>query len=120
MGLTYVEGRVKGVEGQEEETLRFLVDSGAYYSLLPLQTWQSLGLEPYREERFVLADGTAVTRNVSYCYMRLPQADGYTPVVLGEPGDDQALLGALTLETMGLLLNPFSRTLHPLQLPWRS
>ena len=118
MGLTYVEGHVRGDEGQEE-TLRFLVDSGAFYSLLPRQTWQSLGLEPYREERFVLADGTAVSRNVSYCYMQLPQAEGYTPVILGEPGDDQPLLGALTLETMGLLLNPFSRTLHPLQLPWR-
>lgn len=119
MGLTHVEGHVRGMEGQEE-TLWFLVDSGTYYSLLPLPTWQSLGLKPYREERFVLADGTAVSRDVSYCYMALPQGEGYTPVILGEPGDDQALLGALTLETMGLLLNPFSRTLHPLQLPWRS
>ena len=51
MGLTYVDGHVRGMEGQEE-TLRFLVDSGAYYSLLPVSTWQSLGLKPYREERF--------------------------------------------------------------------
>ena len=118
MGLTYVDGYVKG-DGGQEETLRFLVDSGAYYSLLPVETWQSLGLEAYREEQFVLADGTVVSRDVSYCYLTLPQAEGYTPVILGEPGDDQALLGALTLETMGLLLNPFSRTLHPMRLPWR-
>ena len=119
MGLTYLEGQVRGL-GEPEETLRFLVDSGVSYSLLPVETWQSLGLEPYREERFVLADGTLVTRNVSYCYMTLPQPEGYTLVVLGEPGNSQPLLGALTLEAMGLLLNPFSRTLHPLQLPWRS
>ena len=118
MGLTYVDGYVRGGEGQEE-TLRFLVDSGAYYSLLPAEAWQSLGLEPYREEQFILADGTVVSRDVSYCYLTLPQAEGYTPVILGEPGDDQALLGALTLENMGLLLNPFSRTLHPMRLPWR-
>jgi hypothetical protein len=34
-------------------------------------------------------------------------------VILGEPGDD-ALLGAVTLEVLGLVLNPFSRTLQPL------
>ena len=118
MGITFIEGQARGSEGQEE-VVNFLVDSGVAYSLLPIQVWQSLGLEPYREERFVLADGTAISRNVSYCYMTLPQAEGYTPIIMGEPGDDQALLGALTLENMGLLLNPFSRTLHPLQLPWR-
>lgn len=118
MGLTYIQGQVRGDEGQEA-TIEFLVDSGVAYSLLPSETWRSLGLEPYREERFVLADGTSVNRRVSYCHLALPQAHGYTPVILGEPGDDQALLGAVTLETMGLLLNPFSRTLHPLRLPWR-
>ncbi len=118
MGITFIEGQARGSEGQEE-VVNFLVDSGAAYSLLPIKVWQSLGLEPYREERFVLADGTAISRNVSYCYMTLPQAEGYTPIVMGEPGDDQALLGALTLENMGLLLNPFSRTLQPMRLLWR-
>ena len=68
----------------------------------------------------MLADGTAVSRSISFCYMVLPQGRGYSPVVLGEPGDDQALLGAVTLENLGLVLNPFSRTLHPMRLLWRS
>ena len=34
----------------------------------------------------------------------LPQGDGHTPVILGEPGDE-ALLGAVTLEILGLVLN---------------
>jgi len=119
MGLTFVEGQARGDEGQSE-TLEFLVDSGAQYSLLPSDTWQSLGLKPYRAERFILADGTTVSRSISYCYLALPQGEGYAPVVLGEPGDDQALLGVVTLENLGLMLNPFSRTLHPMRLLWRS
>ena len=119
MGLTFVQAQAQGSEGQEA-TLEFLVDSGAIYSLLPSGVWQSLGLRPYREERFVLADGSAVSRQISYCYLALPQGEGYSPVVLGEPGDDQALLGAVTLENLGLVLNPFSRTLHPMRLLWRS
>ena len=118
MGFTYVEGRAQGPDGREA-TVNFLVDSGAGYSLLPYQVWQSLGLEPTREEKFVLADGTVVTRNMSSCRLVLPQGADYSPVILGEPGDDQALLGVVTLEILGLMLNPFSRTLHHLRLLWR-
>lgn len=118
MGLTFVAGRAVGAQGREE-TVNFLVDSGAGYTLLPYAVWRSLGLEPTREERFRLADGTVVTRNLSRCYIILPQGEEYSPVVLGEESDDQALLGAVTLEIMGLMLNPFSRTLHPMRLLWR-
>ena len=118
MGLTYVEGQARGPEGQEG-TVSFLVDSGAVYSLLPHEVWQSLGLQATRGERFILADGTVVSRDISFFYLVIPQGEGYSPVVLGEPGDDQALLGAVTLENLGLVLNPFSRTLHPMRLLWR-
>ena len=37
------------------------------------------------------------------------------PVFLGER-NDAALLGVLTLEGMGLVLNPFERTLKPMRL----
>ncbi|PYS11939.1 MAG: aspartyl protease, partial [Acidobacteria bacterium] len=33
----------------------------------------------------------------------------------GEPGD-AALLGVVTLENLGLVFNPFTRTLHPMRL----
>ena len=114
MGLIYIEGRVSGAAGQET-TLEFLIDIGLSYSLIPDGEWQSLGLEAQREEQFRMIDGTLVSRSVSYCHIALPQAEGDTPVILGEPGDDQPLLGAVTLENMGLMLNPFSRTLHPLR-----
>ena len=118
MGLTFIDGRVLGSRGQEE-TVNFLVDSGAGYTLLPYPVWQSLGLEPTREETFRLADGTTVARSLSRCYIILPQGEEYTPVILGEETDDQALLGVVTLESMGLMLNPFSRTLHHMRLLWR-
>ena len=39
----------------------------------------------------------------------------HTPVVLGEEGD-QALLGVVTLEILGLVFNPFDRTLKPMRM----
>jgi hypothetical protein len=36
-------------------------------------------------------------------------------VILGE-ADDEALLGVVTLEILGFVLNPFNRTLQPARL----
>ena len=113
MGITYIDGRVRGPTGIEEQ-VRFLVDSGATYSLLPTPVWESIGLEATREQTFTLADGTTVVRRISTCYLVLPQGEDYSPVILGEPGD-AALLGVVTLEILGLLFHPFSRTLHPMR-----
>jgi len=114
VGLTYVEGVVTGLSGTSR-TVRFMVDSGAKYSLLPPADWRALGLVPKRRMTFVLADGTQIDRDVSECHIALPQGEGHTPVILGEAGDE-ALLGAVTLEILGFVLNPFSRTLQPARL----
>jgi len=110
MGLTYICGEVTGKK-KKSAKVKFLVDSGAMYTLLPDSVWHALGLKPKRSMTFTLADGTTVERNVSECYIRLPQGEGHTPVILGEPGDE-ALLGVVTLEILGLMLNPFKRTLE--------
>lgn len=113
MGITYIEGRVRGPAG--EETVRFLIDSGATYTVLPEEVWRRIGLVPMREHEFLLADGTVIKRKVSECYISLPQGEGRTPVVLGEE-DDHALLGVVTLEILGLVFNPFRRTLQPMRM----
>lgn len=115
MGITYIEGVVRGPTGKEAP-VRFLVDSGATYSLLPKPIWEALELVPRREMEFLLADGTVVRRRVAEGYIVMPQGEGHTPVVLGEPGDDEALLGVVTLEILGLVFNPFSRTLQPMRM----
>jgi len=111
MGITYVEGRVKGPEGREK-TVKFFIDSGAKYSLVPQKVWKAIGLKPKRKMSFILADGTTVEREVSEAYIVLPQGEAHTPVILGKESD-VALLGVVTLEILGLMFNPFDRTLNP-------
>ena len=113
MGISYIEGEVEGPEGKT--TVRFLIDSGATYSLLPLTVWNKIGLRPKRTLKFTLADGTSIERDVSECFIILPQGEGHTPVILGEESDE-ALLGVVTLEILGLVLNPFNRTLQPMRM----
>lgn len=116
VGLTYIDGTVVGPAGRA--TITFLIDTGAQYSLLPDEIWRKLGLARVRTAAFHLADGTRIDRAVSECLMELPEIDGetprgHTPVILGEPGD-VALLGVVTLENLGLVFNPFDRSLRPM------
>jgi aspartyl protease family protein len=111
--LSYVQGTVRGLTGERQ--VRFLIDSGAVYSLLPAHVWRAIGLAPTREMDFALADGTTVRRAVSECHLSLPHGEAHTPVVLGHPGDPEPLLGVVTLEILGLVFDPFHRTLHPMR-----
>jgi aspartyl protease family protein len=114
MGLTYVEATVTGPTGQSCK-LDLLVDSGASYSLLPEDVWQQLGLAPDETLDFILADGTKIQRQASECKIRLNGKERHTPVILGQAGDEP-LLGVITLENLGLVLDPFQRTLHAMKL----
>ena len=116
MGLTYIDGTVRPPGSRRRgRRVRFLVDSGAVYSVLPKRDWRALGLKADRDLEFVLADGTTLTRGVSECTFELDDRRATSPVVLGET-EDEALLGAVTLETVGLMLNPLTRTLQPMRM----
>lgn len=93
----------------------FLVDSGAVYSLVPGKILDDLEIEPYKEMSFSLADGTTIKRKISSAYFEFEGEGGPAPVIYGEEGD-MALLGVTTLESIGLVLNPFTRTLHPMRM----
>jgi len=114
MGITYIQGQVKGPRGKQAG-VKFLIDSGATYTLLPKAVWKTIGLKPIRKMSFTLADGTPVNRSVSEVYIKLAQGEAHTPVILGEESD-QALLGVVTLEILGLVFNPFDRTLQPMRM----
>lgn len=116
MGITYVEAQVSNIAGKHKgRDVRFLVDSGAIYSVLPQDDWKPLGLKSMRSLEFTLADGTLVKREVSECRFTVNGLSGVSPVILGLP-DDVALLGAVTLEVLGLILNPFTRKLNPMKM----
>ncbi len=113
MGLTYVRAVAHNPAGKRVP-VKFLVDSGASYTLLPYPVWRTLGLKGLESIRCELADGTEVERRLSECLLELDKRRRHTPVILGEK-DDTALLGAITLEEFGLVLNPFTRELQPMR-----
>jgi len=113
MGLIFIEGIVK--HSERKVRVRFLVDSGATYTVLKKQVWEYLGLKPLGEMEFILADGTSIKRKISEALIELPgYGERHSPVVLGE-SEDENLLGTVTLEIFGLILDPFKRELRPIR-----
>ena len=116
MGITNAILRVKEHRKSEKVAeVNFLIDSGAVYSLVPGKILDELDIEPYKEMTFSLVDGTVLKRRVCSAYFEFEGEGGPAPVVYGEEGDE-ALLGATTLESLGLVLNPFTRSLHPMRM----
>ena len=116
MGMKYISSKIfSSPLGKRGTKVRFLVDSGAVYTVLPEKEWKRLKLKPLREVEFTLADGTRITRPVSECLFEIQGNRGTSPVVLGEE-NDSPLLGMVTLEVLGFMINPLSRELLPMQL----
>ena len=114
MGLTVLEiGVGNPATPDVTERLEFLVDSGAVYSVVPSAVLDRLGIKPLGRQEFRLADGSKIARNKGVAVFRLGDRVGGTDVIFGEEGDS-LLLGALTLEALGLSLDPLRRELKPL------
>jgi len=115
MGLTQVVGTVKRPDGRGTTTrVRFLVDTGAVYTVLPERVCRRLRLRPRSTAEFGLADGTTIAREVSEARFDIAGRVATSPVILGE-ADDAPLLGAVTLETLGLMVNPLTREVIPMR-----
>ncbi len=114
MGLTVLEIEVGNPANPDvTEEVEFLVDSGAIYSVVFTPILERLGIRPITEQQFRLADGSKIIRKKGGAVFKYGDRIGVADVIFGEEGDS-TLLGAFTLEALGLSLDPLRRELKPL------
>ena len=114
MGLTVLSLDVANpADADLRESVDFLVDSGAVYSFVPRPVLSRLGIVPHSRQRFRLADGSTIERDRSDALFFYKNQRGAAPVIFAEAGD-AALLGAVTLESLGFVLDAIRRDLLPL------
>jgi clan AA aspartic protease len=114
MGVTHIEVEVANITAPDQgQVVRFLVDSGALYSVVPAEVLDRLGIAPLATQAFILADGSKIERRKGGAVFRYGERVGTADVIFGEAGD-ASLLGVTTLEAMGLALDPLKRELIPL------
>jgi len=115
MGLTYAKMKIrKGYGSKKWIEERLLVDSGAIYTVIPCEELRQLGIVAHSEEEFELVNGEGIRRKVGDAHYEYKGRKGSAPVVFGEKGDSK-LLGILTIEALGLVLDPLRRELKPLK-----
>jgi clan AA aspartic protease len=114
VGLTFVHIQVSNPANKVKPIgVKCLVDSGAVYTLIPRPILDQLGIQPHSRREFILANGEAMERELGTAAFFYENRRGDSLVIFGEPGDEP-LLGATTLESFGLILDPFRRELRPL------
>jgi predicted aspartyl protease len=116
MGMTEVRVRVVNLtDARRSAEVDLVVDSGAIYSVVPARVLRAIGVAPRETKVFGLANGGSVERAVSDVRYEIGGSTGAAPVIFGRRGD-ASLLGVVTLEALGLRLDPLRRQLHPLRL----
>lgn len=114
MGLTFIKASIINPANPRRKTrLEFLVDSGATYSVAPKTRLKRIGIRPHGTRIFTLADGTRMTREIGAAIFSVNGEQAASPVIFGEPGDSM-LFGIVSLEALGLILDPIRRELRPL------
>jgi clan AA aspartic protease len=117
MGITFAKARISNPRHPRRRALDldFLIDTGAVYSVVPGSIARKLGLAKLDREEFTLADGTRRAYDVGEAFFELDDRRGTSKVVFG-PSNVTPLLGALTLESLGLMVNPVTREVLPMRL----
>jgi len=95
--------------------IEFLIDTGAIYSVVPASVLEALGIPRLERQVFTLADGTHQAYDIGEAFFKLGTR-GRTSQVVFAPEGVTPLLGAFTLESLGLMVNPVTRELMPMRL----
>ena len=117
MGTTHVKMQISNVaEPDRSFEQEMILDTGAYFSILPAPLLRGIGIEPYQRETFWLANGRSVVRDVGVVMYAAGKHKGAAPVIFGRP-KDSALLGVITLEAMGFEIDPLQHAVRAVRKP---
>lgn len=115
MGFVNLTVRIANiVDHSRAEDLEMLADSGALYSVVPTQVLDRIGVHSTHVEEFELADGRIIERRMGAAHVTVRNREAIANVIFGEPGDS-TLLGVVTLEELGFVIDPSKGDLKPIQ-----
>src|SRR4051812_6704824 len=95
MGTFYVDVEIEahGARGRPVTVPHVLIDTRAEATWMPRAILEELGVKPEARERYQMADGRVLEREVGYVIVKLAGKATSDDVVFAEPGD-LTLLGA--------------------------
>ena len=114
MGTTYVDVTIRNpADRRRNWTGKFLVDTGAFDSLVPRGRLEEIGLQPVGQRDYVLADGKSTVLDITVAEIEFEGEIVGGTIVYGEE-DAEPLLGVTALESGGFEVDPRSEELKRL------
>ena len=114
MGIFSQPIALSDLSGQNSVEIEAVVDTGAFYSVLPSYLLQELGVEPIDRITFRLADNQEVEMDIGHAWVTLGGRRRITTVAFGS-NVGQLLIGAFTLEGLELAVDPIGQRLVPIE-----
>ena len=106
MGATYVDVTIRNsADPGRSWTGKFLVDTGAFDSLVPRAHLDAIGLTPRGSREYVRADGKSVSMDITIAELEIEGEIVDGTIVYGDAGAEP-LLGVTALESGGFELDP--------------
>ena len=94
------------------EEIEVLVDTGASYSWVLRTRLEHLGVHAVRKMQFRTIQGQTIERDLAPVFVATDGFTGGDNVVMAEPGDME-VMGAHTLESLGITVDPVGKKLVP-------
>lgn len=111
MGLTHVTTVVQNLaKSGEPYEAEFLVDPGAIDCLVPAEELKKAGVQIEGNDTYELANGELVEYPFGFGRVSFMGDETVTRIIFG-PSDCEPLIGVVTLESMGIGVDPVSKTL---------
>jgi predicted aspartyl protease len=106
MGRTRVTTRVTQVTGNGPEFVaEFLADTGALECLADGEELRKIGINNVGRDTYELSDGTAIQFEHGFARIDVLGDVTVTKILLGVPGVEP-IFGAITLQNLGILVDP--------------
>ncbi|MCZ0945553.1 MAG: clan AA aspartic protease [Gammaproteobacteria bacterium] len=114
MGATYVDVTIRNpADATKSWTGSFLVDTGAFDSLVPREHLEAIGLKPKGQREYRLADGKRTAYEITTADIEFEGELVGGTIVYGEDGS-VPLLGVTALESGGFEVDPRAEKLNRL------
>ena len=81
--------------------------------MFPASLLERLQLLPRSQVDYVLADGSEVNFGRGQATISIEDREGICPVIFGPEGDDNCLIGAITLQILMFAVDPTNEMLMP-------